>query len=342
MRIAFAGRGEAKLSGGMIMAVLIGNEMQRQGHEPVYLTERPAADWTGVEFPHRPGSVDRAEDLAGLDAVITGWDCVGPALEAGVPVVAHLCAGYEPDLWPARRAELEAAYRLPTLKLVIAPHLRDRLREDLGLDSVVVGAPVNLEAFHPRSVPPRGEGAPLRVLTVGPEPDGPFAPVPFKGIAQVLEIVERARDAGADLELVRLTPKEDRFVGSEVVDELHVGVPPASVPEIYRSCDVYLGASTRAEGLGMPALEAACSGLALILPEIPSFAEIDELRRGARLYPAGATDAAADRLVRLAGEQRRAAGAATPFDREQLIARFAPAAVAKRTLAAIQSALPTG
>ena len=55
----------------------------------------------------------------------------------------------------------------------------------------------------------------------------------------------------------------------------------------------------------MPAIEAACSGLALVLPEIPSFLEIPELAAGALFYPSGDVDGGA-RPAR--GAARRAAG----------------------------------
>ena len=336
MRIVFGGTGELRLSGGMIMVILVGNAMVELGHDVSFMSETPPEDWADVRIPHRPGSIATADDLRGVDAVITGWDGVEPALAAGVPVVAHFCAGYEPHLWPTLRERFEAVYRLPTLKLVIAPHLQETLRRETGVESTVVGAPIDLQAFSPAAA--SGPGTPPRVLTVGPEPDSPFAPVPFKGIADVLAIAAAARKRGHDFELVRLTPREDPLTGAPEIDELHVGIAPAEVPEIYRSCDVYLGASTAAEGLGMPAIEAGCSGLALVLPEIPSFMEIEELAPAALFYPPGEVATAAGRLERILTEPGLAQRLSGALDRERLTRRFSPKAVAERTVAAIAAA----
>lgn len=343
MRIAFGGPGAPQLSGGMIMTFMVGNSLLDLGHEVEYLTEEEFDLWSEVRVPHRRGSIGRSEDLEGVDAVITGAWGVEAALEAGAPVVAHLCLGYEPHLWPSRREHYERIYSLPSLKLVIAPHLRETMRRDLGVEATFVGAPVDLEPFTPATGREPGSLAapagPPRVLTVGPEPSGPFAPVPFKGIADVLEIVRRARSAGGELELVRLTPREDELTDAPEIDELHVGIEPPGVPEIYRGCDIYLGASTPAEALGMPAVEAACAGLALVLPEIPSFLEIEELRDCALFYPAGDVAAAVEQLGRLLTEPRlrgRLAGAA---DRRALIDRHHSDAVAARTAKALQTAL---
>lgn len=338
MRILFAGSGEARLSGGMIMAILVGNALAELGHEVEYLTESEAGEWAEVRFPHRRGSIDRPADLRGAEAVITGFDGVRPALDAGVGVVAHFCAGYEPHLWPALRERFEEIYRLPSLKLVIAPHLQQTLRRELGVESVVVGAPVELASFAPSPARESPRPGPLRILTVGPEPEGPYAPVPFKGIADVLSIVRGLRAGGAELELVRLTPRADALVDAPEVDELHVGVPPARVPEIYRSCHVYLGASTAAEGLGMPALEAACAGLAPVLPRIPSFAEIPELEGGSLFYPPGDLAAATAAVGRLISEPELAGELAAAIPHGRLRERYSPLGVAERIAAALEEA----
>jgi glycosyltransferase involved in cell wall biosynthesis len=176
------------------------------------------------------------------------------------------------------------------------------------------------------------------VLTVGPEPHGAFAPVPFKGIATVLEIVARAREAGAAIELVRLVPSADPLLDDERVDELHVGIEPRGVPEIMRSCEVYVSGSTAAEGLGMPAVEAAASGLAGVLPAIPSYSEIPELERAALFYEPAAIEAAAEHLASLAAdvELRRRLQEAGP--QLGLAERFSPLEVARRIAAALESA----
>lgn len=296
MRIALLGTQRPELSGGMIMVVLICDGLRTLGHDARVIADHPAPGWMPVEVPWETLPEPAAALDSSFDAAITGWPGIEDALASAVPLVAQLCVGYEPHLWPEGRERLERVYRLPAIKLVIAPHLQRTLERELGVDSTVVGAPVPLDWFYP---PPEREPGTVRVLTVGPEPEGPLAPVPFKGIATVLEVVRGARELGAELELVRLTPSRDRLAEAEEINELHVAVNPREVPAIYRSCDVYLSGSTPAEGLGMPAVEAAASGLAGVLPAIPSYLGIEGLKHAALFYEPGDAAAGAERLAGL-------------------------------------------
>ncbi len=341
MRILFAGSGPARLSGGSLMALLLARELVALGHEAELLEGGAPGAWSHVEVPVRPGSLTEPGVAAGYDAVVTGSLGVEAALESGADLVCQLITGYEPHLWPARREHFGRIFRLPTLKLVITPHIAASLREDFDVDSVVIGAPVELGAFaavgRGRAGARARPGGPLRALTVGPEPSGPLAPVPFKGIARALGIVELARRE-APIELVRLTPREDDLAGSDAVDELHVAVPPREVPPIYGSCDVYVGASTAAEGLGMPAFEAACAGQALLLPAIPSYREVRELERCALFYEPGADDRAAELLARFARDEELRSRLAAEGPRAGFEERFSPRRVAGRMASAIAAA----
>ena len=344
MKLLFGGQGAIGLSGGMIMVALLMRAAQEQGHDVLTLTAEPAPEWWPDELPVRVGGfgdLEAPDDPASFDAVVTGLEAVEAALAAGFPVVVQLCAGFEPDLWPEARARFEGMYRQPTLKAVIAPHIQRSIEREFGLRSEVIGSPLDLSSFSPASghagAAPAGAGdRPLRVLTVGPEPTEGYAPVPFKGIANVLEIMRRVRERGHELELVRLTPYADSLNDSEQLDEVHVGVEPARVPEIYRSCDVYLGASTAAEGLGMPPFEAACSGLASVIPAIPSYLDVPALERCALLYPPGNLDQAAAELERLSEDRALLARLAAAGPRCGFRELFDPAAVATRLVAAIE------
>lgn len=335
MRVALLGTQRPELSGGMIMVVLICHALRRLGHEAYVIADRPEPAWLPVEVPWETADEPATRLDGSVDAVLTGWPGIEPALAAGAPLVAQLCVGYEPHLWPAAAARFEAIYRLPTVKLVIAPHLQSTLERELGVASTVVGAPVELGWFGPRA---DGEARPHppRVLTVGPEPEGPLAPIPFKGIATVLEAVGRARASGAELELVRLVPTRDRLSDSPEIDEQHFGIPPRDVPPIYRSCEVYVSGSTPAEGLGMPAVEAAASGLAGVLPAIPSYLGIAGLERAALFYEPGDAEDAGAQLRQLlddddARARLRAAGPELGLERQ-----FDPLAVGRRIAARLE------
>ena len=340
MRIVLLGTQRPELSGGMITVLLIVDALRRLGHDAEVVADSAPPDWAPIDVPWR--SAENPQELLGeADAVISGWSGVETALAAGAETVGHMCAGFEPHLWPDASERFEAIYRLPTVKLVVAPHLRETIRAEYGIEATVIGQPIDLSWFSPRS-DGRSPESPLRVVTVGPEPSGPLAPVPFKGIRTVLEIVALAREQGAPIELVRVVPRRDELSGAEGIDEQHIGVPPRDVAAIYRSCDVYLSASTAAEAFGMPAVEAAASGIASVLPAIPSYRGIYGLDRAALFYEPGDAAAAAGMLARLAGDEQVRARLGRTGAELDLQSQFDPLGVAHRLVAALESASASG
>jgi glycosyltransferase involved in cell wall biosynthesis len=338
MKIVYLGtREQPLLSGGMISILLTVDALCRAGHEARVVAPIPAPSWAPVDVPWFVSSNWRRE-LRDCDAVVTGWRGVGPALAEGVEVVALLCAGYDKLLWPTLADEIETAYRRPPVRLVVSPHLQGTLREDLGVDSHFIGTALVSDWFRAAAGNRDDHGQPARVLVVGSDPTGPYAPVPFKGIATSLEVAARVKNGGVRFDLVRMTPRPDDLVDSPLVDEAHVAVSPVEAPNVYGSCDIYLSASTEAEGLGKPAVEAALAGNALILPEISSYRGIDELREVALFYPPGDLDAATEHLERLLADRTTRARLQDVGRSLQLEDRFSPGAVAARTARALKSA----
>ncbi len=176
-----------------------------------------------------------------------------------------------------------------------------------------------------------------RVLLVGADPSGPYAPVPFKGIAFSLDVCRRLRESGHDLELVRLAPRGDDWIDDPAVDEVHVGLRPEEAAAVYRTCDVFLSGSTAAEGLGKPAIEAALSGLACVLPAIPPYADIDALAAAALMYPPEDAEDATERVATLLGDRDLRARLSAAGAALDLAETFSPAAVAERLVAALGS-----
>jgi glycosyltransferase involved in cell wall biosynthesis len=336
MKIVMLGTLRPEMSGGMIMVFLIGDALRRLGHDARVVASAPRPAWAPVDVPWDQVSSDATSAAIGqADAVLSGWSGIEPALASGAPVVGQLVTGYEPHLWPTARELLERVYRLPTIKLVIAPHLKRTIKREMGLEATVIGAPIELSWFSPPAADP--PGAP-RILTVGPEPEGPMAPVPFKGIARVFDIVDRVRAEGRDPELVRLVPYADPLIDSPTVDERHVGVEPRATAAIYRSCQIYLSGSTPAEGLGMPAVEAASSGLAGVLPAIPSYLDIEGLDRAALFYEPGDRAGAAAQLARLLDDPELLSQLRREGPLLGLREQFSPLEVARRAAAAIEAA----
>lgn len=335
MRIVYLGTSRPLLSGGILSTLLAVDGLREIGHDAEVIATEPAPEWSPVDVPWTVAE-DPAAEAGGADAIVTGFQGVDAALGAGAGVVAQVCSGYEKLLWPAAAEEIERIYRLPTLKLVISEHLRELLAADLGVDSTWVGIACLLDRFAAAPAPePRGEG-PLRVLSVGEDPDGPWAPVPFKGIERIHEISGLARARGSDVQLVRAVPGAGGPARGEA--EIHSGVRPEAMPDLYRSCHVYLSASTEAEGMGLPAFEAAMAGIPGVLPRIPSYLGVPELEQAALFYPAGDVEAAAEQLGRLASDEDLRARLGAAGRALDLRERFAPTAVAARIADALAAA----
>jgi glycosyltransferase involved in cell wall biosynthesis len=195
----------------------------------------------------------RANALREADVLLaTAWQ--------SAPVVAnadarcgrkfYLVQHYE-SLYHGRAEAVDATYRLPLRKIVISTWLRDVMREKFGVEAEVLVTPVDRRLFHP--VPEVTRGDRPRVLMLHHE----YA---WKGVADGMEAVARARRAGADFVLVGFGVKPPRQ--PLPYDEFHQNPPQETLADLYGGCEIYLCPSWD-EGLGMPAMEAMACGAAL-------------------------------------------------------------------------------
>jgi len=196
----------------------------------------------------------RASRLREADVLLaTAWQ------SAPVVANAHASCGrkfylvqhYE-SLYHGRPDAVDETYRLPLRKIVISTWLRDVLREKFGTEADVLVTPVDRRLFHSVSDAPRGDRP--RVLMLHHD----YA---WKGVADGMEAVARARRAGAHFVLVGFGVKPPRR--PLPYDEFHANPPQETLARLYSGCDVYLCPSWD-EGLGMPAMEAMACGAALV------------------------------------------------------------------------------
>lgn len=268
MRIVYLLEG-TETWGGVQVVLHHANGLTRLGHHMVVLSKGPAPVWFPLRAEFRQVQDFTPEAIPPADYIIgTYWTTVPPAVEAkrGIPV--HFCQGYEADFYPEGEAivrQIEAAYRLPALKVTIRPHLKELIESRFGQPCHDVGNGIDLKCFF--SGERRESRKPYRVLVVGPWE------WPFKGIPYALDGLRQLRQRRSDIRVVRASrlPQSEAEQALEVVNEYYCNVDPCEMPALYRECDLYVSASTEAEGFGLPAMEAMACGVPCVLTAIPSY-----------------------------------------------------------------------
>jgi glycosyltransferase involved in cell wall biosynthesis len=304
----------------------------RRGHRVTIVSPQPRPDWYefgAVRFERAQFAESAA--LAEADVrVATFFRTVPHALEGSRVPVFHLSQGYEGEIgyYADVRARVEEIYRLPTHKLAVSPVLAAHL-EELGYGPVTdVGQAFDAAEFSPG--PPRAAGDPPAILVVGP------VEIDFKGVDVALRGLDLARRRGVRFRLVRASyfPPSDWETRLGIVDEFHHMIPPERMPFAYRAVDAFVGASRRAEGFGLPSLEALASGLPVLLSDTPGQREIG--RDAARYFRDGDPESLADALPAILTPAARARSRAEgPLE----AARYDTARVAERLEDAFVAAL---
>ncbi|WP_337287501.1 glycosyltransferase family 4 protein [Candidatus Methylomirabilis sp.] len=274
---------EGTESWGGVKAVLEhANGLTRRGHRVQVLSKGQAPTWFPLEADFRQVPDFAAEQIPIADYIIgTYWTTVPPAVACGRGIPVHFCQGYEADYFPdvALCERVEAAYRLPTLKVTIRPHLKALIETRYGQACYDIGYGIDLNRFNPEPPPPL-QGR-YRILVVGPWE------WPFKGIPDALQGLKQLKTQRRDLWVVRASqlPQSEAEAALDVVDEYHQDVNPYAMPALYRRCHLFISASTEAEGFGLPAMEAMACGLPCVLTRIPSYLSFDDGEAYASFVP---------------------------------------------------------
>ena len=255
------------LSGGAKVIFEQAEELARRGHGVTVACPDPRPSW----FPpgrarYEEGPFERSAAIAESDAVVaTFWTTVAPAVARARGPVFHLCQGYEADFgaYASERDRILAAYALPTHKLVLAPHLRDRLARAGHGSADVVGQTFDAALF---AVPERRWREPPAVLVAGVD-EGEI-----KGVREALTALAGLRARGRVFRLLRVSPEPvsawERGLGA--TDEYHRAVAPERMPFVYARADLFVGPSHPEEGFDLPALEALAAGLPSALSDTPA------------------------------------------------------------------------
>jgi len=228
------------------------NALPQQGHlaqsgVPVNLLERARPIGGG--------------DVPDADVVIaTWWETAVwmDALPQSKGIKVHLIQGYE--IWgdSTMTDKVNAALRLPNLKIAISTGLRREIQTKLG----------NLEMFViPNAVDLRQFDAPERERNATPRIGFIYSQALMKGADRCYAVINNIRQRIPDLKIVAFgvdAPSER--VPLPLGAEYHQRPAQEKLAEIYADCDIWLFA-TRIDSFGLPILEAmACRTPVVGLP----------------------------------------------------------------------------
>lgn len=278
LRIAYLME-DTSLSGGVRVQLAQADALIARGHHVRIVTKglpltwrASAAEWVFVDDLN---SYDARDD----DFVMaTFWTTLAAAWAVAPEKALHLCQGYEGafDAYQPIRAQIDAAYRLPIAKLVVARSLIPVCKQ-FSDDVTYIGQIVDDEFFRPRTPP---ENAPPRVLLCGQ------SQADLKGIAEGYGAAAHARWFHQRFDLVRVSPwAPSREEPLDTVQEFHVALSTSEMTRLMHSCDVLIAPNHRQEGFGLPAAEALASGIPVVMTAIPSYQSFDEMHDYALFAP---------------------------------------------------------
>ena len=199
---------------------------------------------------------------------------LGPRLvrEFRIPyvVIAHGAEVTVPGAIPGLRQVLGWTFRNASLVLTVSAFTARKVARLGAARTSVLGAGVDLAAFHPVDDPTTRQGdEPLVMGCISRF-------VPRKGHLRVLTAAERLGAAGIPVEVAlagrgRLEARIRRRAARATVPvRVESDVPWEELPALYRSCDVFVmpvrsrWLGLEAEGLGIVYLEASASGVPVV------------------------------------------------------------------------------
>jgi glycosyltransferase involved in cell wall biosynthesis len=266
------------LSGGIRVVAIYAERLKQRGHRVVvvspampkdplrrrvrdFLSRKDNAppkvtffDGLGVDIrylPHPPPVTDA--DVPDGDVVVATWYATAPQVYALAPSKGkkvYFLQGYEGVIPFVSADEVDATWRLPIRKIVVAEWLKDLSRDRFGDDTAIC---------VPNSVDPKLFFAPPRGKQARPTMGFIYAHAPLKGTDIALSAVIEAKKKLPDLRVIGFGAEMEK-PGMPIPSfvEFSHRPPQPKIRELYAQCDVFLQAS-RTEGFGLPILEAmAC------------------------------------------------------------------------------------
>ncbi|MEZ5967109.1 MAG: glycosyltransferase family 4 protein [Planctomycetota bacterium] len=291
--------GDARISGGTNVILEHALGLREAGHRVVLVTPRPVADsdlaWKAqaAGLPRGTTAALRGErfDLA----LATWWRSAYDLAELDASACAYFVQSIESrffaDEHPRRQALARASYSLHIPVITEASWIASHLRSLYGRDAAVVRNGIDKAAFRTdgQALSPRLTRG-LRVLVEGP------LGVAYKRVELAIRLCQRA-----GVEEVWLMTSSDcgAYPG---VDRVLSRVPPTSVGDVMRSCDLILKLST-VEGMFGPPLEMMHCGGTAITSDVSGHEEFMRHGENGLVVPCGEELEAVDLLRRLSRDR---------------------------------------
>ena len=290
MRITFLLPSD-NLTGGNRVVAIYAQQLMARGHQVLVVTCAPdrlswreklralvRRDWPALRndgvaqpghiqlssVPHkileRPRAIE-ASDVPDADVIVATWWETAVwmhRMPAAKGRKVHLIQGYEVWLAPQATAQVQAALRLPNLKIAISSDLKHTIEEQLGdLGITVVPNAVDLTQFN---APPRSK---QQTPTVG----FVYAVAHIKGADICTRACELARLQIPQLKVVAFgADQASAEVPVPTGTEFFYRPAQTELREIYARCDAWLFGS-RLDSFGLPILEAmACRTPVIAVP----------------------------------------------------------------------------
>jgi len=242
-------------------------------------------DASGV--PHEIVETITDEILPDADAIIATWWRTAEWVAGFAPKKGtkfQLLQHYE--TWGGPPERIDAVWRLPLHKIVVAKWLADLARDKFNdPNASVVYYGLNHEQFHS---PPRGK---QKIPTVGML----YSTTPFKGTDLGLRAISEI--PGVNLKLIGIG-KPSPTIPIPANADYWQNPPQDKIRDFYSACDVFV-CSSHTEGFFMPAMEAMACRCPVVSTRVGWPMEaIDDGVNGFLVSPGDAT-ALADRIKRV-------------------------------------------
>jgi L-malate glycosyltransferase len=292
------------VSGGVKVVLQHVKMLKDEGYDVILMAEKVKTDWGGL--PCDPVAIKDKDlgDMPDCDVYVGSVPTdVVRLFKRRKGKIVHLCQGYEPVEYRARIdgesitekyarkgifslveryadnakfkkriREIEAIYALTTVKAAVSKHLKDLIEKTYGQKCALIQNGIDLNVFCPPQNKTWGRDGKIRVLSTGSMAVG------FKGIPDTLDAVVSLRQKGVNIELIRVSPgpPSEREKQEGMVDRYLTGIKEEEMAALYRDVDVFISSSLEGEGFGLPAIEAAASGVPTILTEISTYKNFSE------------------------------------------------------------------